>query len=86
LPYFISLAYINAVKKTGIEYMFATTFTDFHSNKDISIEETGWRPLNLQDEPFNLDKPLELMQYNEPYIEDEDKIKNDKYIGLWKIN
>ena len=86
LPYFMSLSYLNAVKKAGVKYLFATTFKYFRFNEDIRISQTGWRPLNMELEPFKLGKPIELIRYKESYVENNTEIKNDKYLGLWKIN
>jgi hypothetical protein len=43
----------------------------------------GWRPLNLEIAPFNLGKPIALI--NEDSKERRGKY-SDKSLGLWKIN
>ncbi len=69
---------IDNIKESGICYLLTTTFTEHDQNADI---KTGlWRPLNLQQGPFNFPQPLEL-------IEDFGSGNfKDKNLGLWKIS
>jgi len=54
-----------------------TTFEEYHDNHDIITGK--WRPLNLQDAPFNFPVPEYLL------IEKCIKFEN-KSMGLWQIN
>ena len=67
------------IKKSGSKYLMTTTFTD-RTNRDI--ETGGWRPINLQDLPFQFPSPLKI--YNENCTE-EGGIFNDKSLAIWRI-
>jgi len=69
------------LKKSGSEYLLTTTFTGRASNPDISTGQ--WRPLNLQQSPFNFPEPLRLI--NEKCTEG-DGSWGDKSLGLWKLS
>lgn len=71
---------LNNIKKSKITYLMTTTFPDETNNRDIVTG--GWRPLNLEKEPFNFPKPLYFL--NEGCTE-MDGIFADKSLGLWKI-
>ena len=66
--------------KSQSQYLLTTTFTDRTSNADIVTGE--WRPLNLEVEPFNLAKPIEVI--NEDCTQ-ADGIYQDKALGLWRV-
>ena len=61
-------------------YLLATTFPDLQTNLDI--EDGDWWAQNLERPPFNLPKPLGLI--NEGCFE-EDGAYADKSLGLWAI-
>jgi len=69
---------IDNIKKSGCKYLLTTTFPDHKINTDITTGD--WRPLNLEEAPFNFYPPIKLI--NEQY-------KNPKYSGkslaLWDI-
>jgi hypothetical protein len=47
------------IKNSGSQYLLTTSFIKRRLNFDI---DTGdWRPINLQIDPFNLGKPLEVI-------------------------
>lgn len=71
---------ISNFKKSGSKYLLTTTFTDVKENKNIGTG--GWRPVNLEIEPFNFPKPIFLL--NEGCAEENGKYK-DKSLGLWEI-
>jgi hypothetical protein len=83
---FVHLSYkdiqdaIKNIKKSGCKYLFATTFINRHDNHDIATG--GWRPLNLQDDPFNFPDPEYVLIEN--CTEGDGKYK-DKTMGLWII-
>jgi len=60
------------------KYVLMTTFPD-HVNT-IDIEMGKWRPLNLEADPFNLPKPLYII--NEGLVGDA----YDKSMALWSID
>ena len=59
------------------KYVLTTTFPDHVNN--IDIEMGKWRPLNLEAEPFNLPKPLYII--NEGLVGDA----YDKSMALWTV-
>jgi hypothetical protein len=71
---------IENIKASGSRYLMTTTFTEQSSNKDINTG--GWRPLNLELEPFHFPKPVYLL--NEKCME-MDGLFKDKSLGLWEI-
>jgi len=73
-------AALENIKRSGSEYLLATTFTGRRVNYD---RQTGlWRALNLQEPPLNFPNPLEII--NEECTE-EDGAWKDKSMGLWRI-
>jgi len=68
------------IKRSNITYLITTTFPEEKSNKDVVTG--GWRPLNLEKEPFNFPNPMYLL--NERCTE-KNGIFADKSLGLWKI-
>jgi len=79
------------MKKSRSIYLLTTTFPQVQSNHDLNKivpqsnrglkERVPWRPLNLQQAPFNFPKPLKLIKENCKH----DKRYPDKSLGLWKI-
>lgn len=67
-------------RRSGFPYLLATTFTGNHPNQDVPLG--GWRPLNLEREPFNLGPPLRLISESESV---EDPRYLDKSLGLWAL-
>jgi SAM-dependent methyltransferase len=73
-------AAINNMKSSGSKYLLTTTFTD--RNRNIEIETGGWRPINLEAEPFKFPKPSVVI--NEKTTQDNGAHK-DKSLGLWEL-
>ncbi len=69
------------IKRGGAEYLLTTTYTARAENADA--ETGGWRPINLQAEPYNLPPPLRLI--NEGCTEGGDALA-DKCLGLWRLH
>ena len=71
---------LDNVIRSGSKYFLATTFTGRHDNRTIRTGE--WYPYNLQDEPFCLPEPIEIVNENcqewHPHFA-------DKSIGLWRV-
>ncbi|MBK9425837.1 MAG: class I SAM-dependent methyltransferase [Bacteroidetes bacterium] len=72
---------ITNIKSSGSKYLLTTTFTNHHMNFDIVTGD--WRPLNLQDKPFNFAPPLMII--NENCTECNGEFK-DKSMALWEIS
>ncbi len=71
---------IKNIKSSDSKYLLTTTFTSYHSNHDIV---TGyWRPLNLQEKPFNFPSPMLVI--NENYAEGNGGYLV-KSMALWDI-
>jgi SAM-dependent methyltransferase len=62
---------------SGSKYLLTTTYPEIDQNFEVAIGQ--WFPYNLQIAPFNLPKPLELM-------EDSAGPFPRKHIGLWRIS
>ncbi|GAG59286.1 unnamed protein product [marine sediment metagenome] len=67
------------IKKSGAKYFLTTTFPNLAENRDIKTGD--WRPLNLQQEPFKLPEPLEIVNEDCP-----EKEYADKSLGLWAVS
>jgi SAM-dependent methyltransferase len=63
------------------KYLLTTTFPDRSGNCDIPTGD--WRPINLEKAPFNLKRPLRII--NEGCTEFDGAFK-DKSLGLWRID
>jgi len=72
---------IKNIKSSGSNYLLTTTFTNYRLNHDIATGD--WRPLNLQEKPFNLSSPLVVI--NENCTEFKGKY-SDKSMALWDIS
>lgn len=69
---------LNNVYKSASKYFLSTTFPNHTNKKDIEMGD--WRPLNLQDSPFNLPEPLAII--NEGLRGD----CFDKSMAVWSID
>jgi Methyltransferase domain len=72
---------INNMKASKSKYLLTTTFPNHMRN--IDIKTGGWRPLNLELEPFHFPKPIMLIRElrnkrNQAYM--------DKSLGLWELD
>jgi hypothetical protein len=76
-----ALKALSNFKKSGSKYLLTTTFINRDKNIDL-VSGRGWRPLNLQKEPFNFSQPLILI--NE-HCKESNGIYSDKSLGLWFI-
>jgi SAM-dependent methyltransferase len=68
------------ISRSGIALLLTTTFPAQSVNTDIVTGD--WRPLNLQEPPFNLPAPAEVI--NEGCTEG-DGVFADKSLGLWRL-
>jgi hypothetical protein len=78
------LAALANMKKSGATYLLTTTFTNNRNYKNLPLlsRSVGWRPINLELEPFNFPKPR--LTLNEGCTEG-DGLFTDKSLALWKL-
>jgi hypothetical protein len=69
---------LHNVVASGARFLIVTTYPDRRTNPDITTGD--WRPLNLQEAPFSLPVPLELINENsaKPGYP-------DKSIAVWRV-
>lgn len=73
---------IRNFKNSPIKYLMTTTFTDRTHNDDLKGNDI-WRPINLQQLPFNFPKPLIII--NEKCTEGFNNFK-DKSLAVWLLD
>lgn len=66
-------------RRSGAEYLLATTFPGLGSNRNLRM--AIWRPLNLQAAPFNFPAPVRLIEEG---CTEEGNFA-DKSLGLWRL-
>ena len=66
------------LRRTGAEYLLATTFVGERANPDVATGE--WRPLNMQRPPFSFPEPLALVDER---CHHTGGIYADKRLCLW---
>jgi len=71
---------IENIKSTNCKYLLTTTFTNHSQNYDIVTGD--WRPINLQEHPFNFPNPILVINEN---CTEGNEVK-DKAMALWEIN
>ena len=81
----LSYEHINAAlvnfRKSGATFLLTTTYTSRKGNWDIV---TGsWRPLNLQEKPFNFPLPLDVIVERSTEFEGDFA---DKSLALWRLD
>jgi hypothetical protein len=67
-------------KTSGSRYLLTTTYTQREINVDIATG--GWRPLDLQLQPFNFPAPLAVLIEN---CSEGNGALADKSLGLWDL-
>jgi hypothetical protein len=67
-------------KTSGSRYLLTTTYTQREINVDIATG--GWRPLDLQLQPFNFPAPLQVLIEN---CSEGNGQLADKSLGLWEL-
>ena len=73
---------INNFVRSESRWLLTTTFPELQSNKRGSLG--GWRPINLQLEPFNFPEPEELL-VERPSIPPHETYGR-KALGLWPLS
>ena len=76
-----ALKALSNFKKSGSKYLLTTTFINRDKNIDL-VSGRGWRPINLQKQPYNLPHPLLLI---DEACTEADGLYSDKALGLWFI-
>jgi hypothetical protein len=71
---------VGNLRRSGAEYLIATTFVDDRPNLDIATGE--WRPLNMQRPPFSFPTPLAIIDER---CHHTGGIYADKRLALWRF-
>lgn len=71
---------IENFRRTGANWLIATTFPEFLKNADC--EEGDWRALNMEGSPFLWPKPIALL--NEQ-CDEVGGAYRDKSLGVWRV-
>jgi SAM-dependent methyltransferase len=79
LPYKTISQALKNIVESGSTYLLSTTFP---GRKNRNISTGGWRPLDLEADPFELPAPIELI--NERCTESNNSY-SDKCLGLWRL-
>jgi hypothetical protein len=82
LNYADGLSALEKFRSSGAKWLLTTTFTDRASNSDLYAGDI-WRPLNLEQAPYNLPKPERYI--NEACTEGGG-LFGDKCLALWRID
>ncbi len=69
-------------KKSQSSYLLTTTFFHVKTNEDL-VSGRGWRPVNLNMQPFNFPPPLRLIVEE---CTEFDGVYFDKSLALWKLS
>jgi|SaaInlStandDraft_3_1057020.scaffolds.fasta_scaffold47924_2 hypothetical protein len=84
------LKFIENVKNSNVKYLLTTSFTDKNLGHDwrksvlnANIPDGGWRPINLEIEPYKLTNPIDIIIEN--CAEDYPNY-TDKSLLLYNIN
>ncbi len=75
-----ALAALQNMKRSGSKYLLTTTFTDRSKNENLY---GIWRPINLQQAPFSLPKPIVLINEN---CTEANRQFTDKSLALWRLD
>lgn len=75
---------LSNIRASGSTYLLSTTFTNMRPYKNLPLftRGIGWRPINLQLDPFFLPAPIRVI--NENCTEGMNQYA-DKSLGLWRI-
>jgi hypothetical protein len=79
------LMVLDNFRSSGSRYLLTTTFTSHKKNQElrVPVRGVGWRPINLELEPYCLGKPVKVIT---EVSQQSGKRYSDKSLGLWKIN
>ena len=81
LSYEHIIAALRNFRTSGAAFLLTTTYTSRKRNWDIV---TGsWRPLNLQEKPFNFPPPVELIVENSTEFDGDFA---DKTLAVWRLD
>jgi len=71
---------IDNIRRSEIEYLLTTTFTEESAFHDIVTGD--WRPINLELPPFSFPSPVELLRER---CTEQNGAFADKALGLWRV-
>jgi hypothetical protein len=81
LNFDLAMTAVKNIKESEVKWLLITTFPDVDANENVKTG--GWRPLNMQAEPFNFPAPHQLI------IEKPSMLPSEKWgrkaLGLWKV-
>lgn len=72
---------LNNFKESQSKYLLTTTFTNLMRN--TNVRTGGWRPLNLEIEPFHFPKPILVINEN---CTEGKRAYMDKSLALWDLD
>ncbi|WP_078412201.1 class I SAM-dependent methyltransferase [Priestia abyssalis] len=72
---------LNNFKESQSKYLLTTTFTN--QIRNTNVRTGGWRPLNLEIEPFNFPKPILVINEN---CTEGKRTYMDKSLALWDLD
>jgi glycosyltransferase involved in cell wall biosynthesis len=86
LPYSDIFKFFSNIKRSKIKYLTLTTFPE-KANQNFSETCQIWRPLNMQAPPFNLPKPIILINEGLPDTIDPNTNMSyvDKSLAIWDL-
>lgn len=73
-------AALRNIKASGSNWLLTTTYPGISENTEIATGE--WRALDLTLAPFNLGKPLQVIEEGQGHVRGQDP---NKMLGLWRI-
>ena len=73
-------ATIENFRATGAQYLLTTTFVGDRANEDVATG--GWRPLNLEREPFLFPEPIATVDER---CHHSGGVYSDKRLALWRL-
>lgn len=86
---FVHLSFADAasmlanLRRAGIRYLLATTYTSRTVNTDI---ETGrWRPINMALAPYNLGEPIDIIFERSKWHDRNGNSYPDRTLGMWRL-
>lgn len=74
------LSALRNMRASNATYLIATTFPTRENVENRT--PGGWRPLNLEKDPYPLGRPLEILYERMPNRADQN---NDKALGIWAL-
>jgi hypothetical protein len=83
LPYSETWKALENFTRSGATWLLTTTFTGPRENHDIALGD--WRAINLERPPYNLPRPVEVINEESDEVDEELGAFPDKSLGLWRL-